>query len=75
MDPIVQYIIVGIYGGVIVWLCIKGITHGEKIVTMDTKMDFIIKSQKDLDDKLNLFIKQEIDILKNLVPGNARKPR
>lgn len=52
---------------IIAWLFIRQEKQGNTITSMIVKLDNIIEAQKEFDAKLNLFLKSEVDTLKELV--------
>lgn len=64
-----QSTLVWFLGGIsacIFFLFVDRMREGKRITVMETKMDAIIKSVDNLTDRVDLFLKTEIDTLKKL---------
>lgn len=59
-----------LYGGLLAYLMLQHVQHSRTIASMSTMIETIIEKQNKMDDKLDRFIKQEIDILKELTRQN-----
>lgn len=81
-----QVAFITLYGGLLAWLLYSQHTQGKQIVTITTTMNMFIQSidtdikeirqkQLELDNKLNLFLKNELDTLKDLARSTRIKAR
>lgn len=61
-----QQIFTGIYGLVLSWLSITIIQQGKSMAIMGTKLDGIEKSNEAVVRRFDLFLRTEIDTLKEL---------
>lgn len=68
-----QVAFISIYGGALAWVIITLIQHGKSISSMSTMIEQMMKLQDKMDQKLNLFLKSEIDTLKDLVEKIGKK--
>lgn len=68
-----QIVFISLYGGVLAYLAISQIQQGKTLSAMNTMIDQIMKTQERQEKKLDLFLKSEIDTLKELVRGNKGK--
>lgn len=68
-----QIVFISLYGGVLAYLAISQIQQGKTLSAMNTMIDQILKTQERQEKKLDLFLKSEIDTLKELVRGNKGK--
>lgn len=67
-----QIVFITMYGGVLTWLSLTTIQQGKKIAvlqSMDVKLDGIEKSVEKISNRFDLFIKTELDSLKELSKG------
>jgi hypothetical protein len=58
-----------VYGGVLGWLSLSNIQHGKKLVmleNMSNKLDQIEKNQDKMSERIDIFLKNEIDTLKDI---------
>lgn len=63
-----------VYGPLIVWLSLNNIQHGKKLAVMeqasaktDETLKYIKESVQDINKRLDLFLKNEIDVLKDIL--------
>lgn len=68
-----QVAFISIYGGALAWVIITLIQQGKSISSMSTMIEQMMKIQDKMDQKLNLFLKSEIDTLKDLVEKIGKK--
>jgi hypothetical protein len=68
-----QIVFISLYGGVLAYLAISQIQQGKTLSAMNTMIDQILKTQERQEKKIDLFLKSEIDTLKELVRGNKGK--
>jgi hypothetical protein len=61
-----QIVFISLYGGVLAYLAMSQVQQGKQLSSISTMMDTINKNQERLDKKLDLFLKNEIDTLKEL---------
>lgn len=62
-----QTIFTLIYGAVLAWLSLTIIQQGKKLAVMDTKLDAVEKSVEGVNGRIDVFLRTEIDTLKELV--------
>lgn len=62
-----QIVFITLYGGVLAYLLLSQVQQGKIISSMSTMLEQVSKKQDKLDEKLNLFLKTEVDTLKDLV--------
>lgn len=62
-----QVVFISLYGGILAYLALSQVQQGKQLSSMAAMMDAISKNQEKLDTKLNLFLKNEMDQLKELV--------
>jgi hypothetical protein len=65
-----QIVFISLYGGVLAYLAISQIQQGKILASINTMIDQILRTQERQEKKLDLFLKSEIDTLKELVRGN-----
>lgn len=71
-----QITFISIYGAVLAYLALSQIQQGKMISSMSTMLEEIKRNQDKVDEKLNVFLKSEIDTLKELVrQGKGRSQR
>lgn len=64
-----QIVFLTIYGGVLAWLSLTTIQHGKKLAVLQNiykTIDDIKESQDKMSARLDMFLKNEIDLLKDL---------
>lgn len=64
-----QVVFISLYGSVLAWLSLTTIQHGKKLAVLQNifqTIDEIKKNQDKLNDRLDVFLKTEIDTLKDL---------
>lgn len=69
MDHQTLFWILGSISACIAFLFVDRMRESKRITVMETKMDAIIKSVDTLTDRVDLFLKTEIDTLKRLAEG------
>lgn len=57
---------ISLIGAVIAWLALTSIQHSKKLAVMEKVLESIDKKLDGFDTKLNQFLRQEIDVLKEL---------
>lgn len=62
-----QVVFITLYGGVLAYLALSQVQQGKQLSGMATMVESINKKQERMDQKLDLFLKNEIDTLKELV--------
>lgn len=62
-----QVVFITLYGGVLAYLALSQVQQGKQLSSMATMVEAINKKQERMDQKLDLFLKNEIDTLKELV--------
>lgn len=62
-----QVVFITLYGGVLAYLALSQVQQGKQLSSMATMVESINKKQERMDQKLDLFLKNEIDTLKELV--------
>jgi hypothetical protein len=79
-----QITFMALYGGVLGYLAISQVQQGKMISAMSSMIDSIKIDQERLERQVNLFLKSEVDTMKELVKqgheliqqqANQRKPR
>jgi hypothetical protein len=58
-------------GGVIAWLVLNNIQQDKKLVSIEKTLEIVEKKVDKLTDTLNIFLKNEIDALKELAKRNS----
>jgi hypothetical protein len=64
-----QVVFITVYGGVLAWLSLTTIQHGKKLAVLQNiyqTIDDIKESQEKMNNRLDIFLKNEIDLLKDL---------
>jgi hypothetical protein len=64
-----QIVFITAYGGVLSWLSLTTIQHGKKLAVLQNiyqTIDDIKESQDKMNNRLDVFLKNEIDLLKDL---------
>lgn len=64
-----QIVFIAVYGSVLAWLSLTTIQHGKKLAVLQNiyqTIDAIKESQDKMNQRLDLFLKNEIDLLKDL---------
>ena len=64
-----QIVFITVYGSVLAWLSLTTIQHGKKLAVLQNiyqTIDDIKESQDKMNERLDLFLKNEIDLLKDL---------
>lgn len=70
-----QIVFISLYGGVLAYLALSQIQQGKILSAMSTMVGQIQKNQEAVEKKLDLFLKSEIDTLKEIARQGHRKPR
>jgi hypothetical protein len=64
-----QIVFIAVYGGVLAWLSLTTIQHGKKLAVLQNiyqTIDEIKESQDKMSQRMDIFLKTEIDVLKDL---------
>jgi hypothetical protein len=64
-----QIVFIAVYGSVLAWLSLTTIQHGKKLAVLQNiyqTIDDIKESQDKMSARMDIFLKTEIDVLKDL---------